>query len=76
MSEKNLGDRLTDAAETVKERINQGAANLRAEGHRVAAENSDSLAEKAHHKKEELEDRAKATLHDTKADHAEKNAKD
>ena len=74
MSEKNLGDRLVDAAESVKERINQGAANVRAEGHELAAENSDNLSDKAKHKAEELEDRAKAAVHDAKADHAAKNA--
>ncbi|GEM45941.1 hypothetical protein [Deinococcus cellulosilyticus] len=76
MSEKRLEDKLVDAAESVKERINQGAANLRAEGHEAAAEASDNLADKAHHKKEELEDRAKAAVHDAKADHAARNAKD
>lgn len=70
---KGLGERLGDAVDAVKHKVNEGADRARAEGHDVKAQTSDSPLERAAEKGKGMVDRGKADLHEGAS---ERDAKD
>jgi len=61
---KGLGERLGEAADSVKHKVNEGADRARAEGHDFKAETSDNPVESATEKGKGMIDRGKAELHE------------
>ena len=61
---KGIGERLGDAVDAVKNKVNEGADRARAEGHDFKAETSDNPVERVTEKGKGLVDRAKAEVHE------------
>ena len=66
--DKSLGERLGDAANAVKSKVNEGADRVRAEVHDFNAETSDNPVDGAVEKGKGVVDRAKADYHEGQAD--------
>ncbi|GBF08059.1 hypothetical protein DAERI_220002 [Deinococcus aerius] len=72
--DKSLGERLGDAADAVKHKVNEGADRARAEGHDFKAETSDNPLERAVEKGKGMVDRGKAELHDAASEQKARDA--
>ncbi len=70
---KGMGERLGDAVDAVKHKVNEGANRARAEGHDFKAETSDNPIEGAVEEGKGMVDRGKAELHEGAS---ERDAKD
>ncbi|GGO38262.1 hypothetical protein [Deinococcus humi] len=70
---KGIGERLGEAVDSVKHKVNEGADRARAEGHDFKAETTDNPVEGAVEKGKGMVDRGKAELHESAS---EKDAKD
>ncbi|SMB84189.1 hypothetical protein [Deinococcus hopiensis] len=72
--DKSIGERLGNAVDAVKHKVNEGADRARAEGHDFKAETTDNPIESAVEKGKGLVDRGKAELHENASEHDAKDA--
>lgn len=70
---KSIGERLGDAVDAVKHKVNEGADRARAEVHDFKAETTDNPVESAVEKGEGMVDRGKAELHEEISAHGTKD---
>lgn len=73
MTKKSMGERLGEAVDSAKHKVNEMADRTRAEGHEVKAETSDHPVERVVEKGKASVDRGKAELHEAAS---EKQARD
>ena len=71
---KSLGERLGEAADAVRSKVNETTDRTRAEGHDFKAETSNDPVERVTEKGKALVDRAKAELHEANSDRQARNA--
>ncbi|WP_027483365.1 hypothetical protein [Deinococcus pimensis] len=72
--DKSVGERLGEAADAVKSKVNEGADRARAEGHDFNAETADNPVDRVVEKGKAVVDRAKAGLHGANADRQARDA--
>lgn len=73
--DKSLGERLGEAADAVRSKVNEVSDRARAESHDFKAETSNDPVERLTEKGKGLVDRVKAEVHEANADRQADNAK-
>ena len=73
MTKKGIGERLGEAVDSAKHKVNELADRSRAEGHEFKAETSDHPVERTVEKGKAMVDHGKADLHEVAS---EKKARD
>ena len=74
MSDQSLGDKLGNAADAVKHKVNEGADRARAQSHDAKSQTADHPVEKLTEKAKATVDRGKAEVHEHRADRDAKDA--
>ncbi|AFZ68562.1 hypothetical protein [Deinococcus peraridilitoris] len=74
MSDQSLGDKLGNAADAVKHKVNEAADRARAEGHDAKSQTSDNPIESLVEKGKAALDRGKAEAHEHQADRDARDA--